>query len=133
MRYVEGKTLADVVSLGPLPPRRAAEYLLPICRAIHRAHQNGILHRDLKPSNVLLDSDDHPHITDFGLAKRVEGNFSLTRSGAIVGTPCYMAPEQAAGSRGVIGPASDVYSLGTMLYEMLTGRPPFQAASAVDT
>src|SRR4029077_6304412 len=108
-------------------------YLIAICRAVHRAHENGILHRDLKPSNVLIDRDSKPHVTDFGLAKRVEGDFSLTRSGAIVGTPSYMAPEQAAGSRGVLSPATDVYSLGTILYELLTGRPPFKAASAVDT
>jgi serine/threonine-protein kinase len=134
MRYVEGTTLAGLLAKnGPLPPREAVRYLIPICRAVHRAHQGGILHRDLKPSNVLIDCDSQPHVTDFGLAKRVEGDFSLTRSGAIVGTPSYMAPEQAVGSRGVLSPATDVYSLGAILYEMLTGRPPFQAASALDT
>src|SRR5205085_2384396 len=134
MQFVEGTTLAGLLAKhGPLPPREAVRYLIAICRAVHRAHENGILHRDLKPSNVLIDRDGQPHVTDFGLAKRVEADFSLTRSGAIVGTPSYMAPEQAAGSRGVLSQASDVYSLGAILYEMLTGRPPFQAASAVDT
>ncbi|MBY0523894.1 MAG: serine/threonine protein kinase [Gemmataceae bacterium] len=133
MKFVEGKTLAAKLAEGPLQPREAAELVAAIARAVHHAHQNGILHRDLKPSNVLLDRQNRPHVSDFGLAKRVEGGPSLTRTGAIVGTPSYMAPEQAAGSRGVIGPASDVYSLGTILYEILTGRPPFQAASAVDT
>jgi serine/threonine-protein kinase len=133
MKCVEGTTLARLAATGPLPAREAARYLATICRAIDFAHRQGILHRDLKPSNVLIDRDGRPVITDFGLAKRVEGGASLTGTGAIVGTPNYMSPEQAAGSRGKLSPASDVYSLGTILYELLTGRPPFQAASPVDT
>ncbi len=133
MKCIEGTTLGRRLSEGPLPPREAAELLLPVCRAIHNAHQQGILHRDLKPSNILIDGQGHPHVTDFGLAKEVAAETQLTRSGAILGTPSYMAPEQAAGNRGQLGPASDVYSLGAILYHMLTGRPPFQAASAVDT
>ena len=133
MKYVAGTTLARRLAEWPLPPRDAAEILAPICDAIHFAHSRGILHRDLKPSNILIDAEGRPHVTDFGLAKRVTGDSQLTRSGAILGTPCYMAPEQAAGNRGQLGPASDVYSLGTILYQMLTGRPPFQAATAVDT
>jgi serine/threonine-protein kinase len=133
MKYVEGRTLASLLAEGPLPPREAAKYVATVARAVHHAHQAGILHRDLKPSNVLIDGQGEIYVTDFGLAKRVEGGASLTRSGAIVGTPSYMAPEQAAGSRGAIGPASDVYSLGTILYELLTGRPPFRAANPVDT
>lgn len=133
MKYVEGVTLASRLAEGPIPPREAAALLAPICDAIHFAHERGILHRDLKPSNILIDLEDRPHVTDFGLAKCVEGDAQLTRSGAVLGTPCYMAPEQAAGNRGQLSPASDVYSLGTILYQMLTGRPPFQAATPVDT
>ncbi len=133
MKYVEGVTLANRLAEGPMPPREAAAILAPICDAIHFAHERGILHRDLKPSNILIDLEGRPHVTDFGLAKRVEGDAQLTRSGAVLGTPCYMAPEQAAGNRGQLSPATDVYSLGTILYQMLTGRPPFQAATPVDT
>lgn len=133
MKLIEGTTLADRLADGPLSARDAAGLLLVVARAIEHAHRQGVLHRDLKPSNILLDSEGRPHVTDFGLAKRVAGQESLTRSGAIVGTPSYMAPEQVAGNRGQIGPASDVYSLGTILYAMLTGRPPFQAATPVDT
>ncbi len=133
MKFVPGTTLARRLADGPLEPREAAALLAPICRAIHFAHQRGVLHRDLKPSNILIDPDGRPHVTDFGLAKQTSDDQGLTHSGAILGTPSYMAPEQAAGTRGQIGPASDVYSLGTILYAMLTGRPPFQAASPVDT
>ena len=139
MKYVEGTTLARLVAAGPLPPRDAARILATISRAIDHAHRQGVLHRDLKPSNVLIDQTGQPHVSDFGLAKRLPtaaGEPSLkglTVSGAIVGTPSYMSPEQAAGSRGVLGPASDVYSLGAILYELLTGRPPFQAATHLDT
>jgi eukaryotic-like serine/threonine-protein kinase len=138
MQHVEGTTLARVVANGPLPPRDAARLLLPICRAIHHAHERGVLHRDLKPSNVLIDKEGQPLVTDFGLAKRVQdagasSSHSLTQTGAILGTPSYMSPEQAAGTRGILTPATDVYSLGAIFYEMLTGRPPFQAATHVDT
>jgi serine/threonine protein kinase len=135
MKFVEGTTLAARVSQGPLPPREAAQLVARIARAVEHAHRHGILHRDLKPSNVLIDEDDQPVVTDFGLAKRTHAGGSgagLTQTGVIVGTPSYMAPEQAVASSAEVGPASDVYSLGAMLYELLTGRPPFQAASAVD-
>lgn len=137
MQYVEGTTLADLAHKGPLDQREAARLVSLIARGVQAAHQQGILHRDLKPANVLIDKEGQPLITDFGLAKRAWMDSSqtagrLTASGAIVGTPCYMAPEQAAALAGSIGPASDAYSLGAILYELLTGRPPFQAGSAVD-
>jgi eukaryotic-like serine/threonine-protein kinase len=141
MKYVAGTTLARRLAESPLPPREAAELLLPICRAVAFAHEHGIVHRDLKPSNILIEASGEPLVGDFGLAKRIDVDpagensqqaESLTRTGAILGTPSYMSPEQAAGSRGNVGPASDVYSLGAILYQCLTGRPPFQAASAVD-
>jgi serine/threonine-protein kinase len=132
MQYVEGSTLASLARGGPLPPRQAAQLVAAIARAVEHAHRSGILHRDLKPSNVLIDGDGEPLVTDFGLAKRVTGEPSLTASGAIVGTPSYMAPEQATADRGSARPTSDVYSLGAIFYELLTGRPPFQAASAVE-
>lgn len=133
MKYVSGRTLAQVLAEGPMPPREAARLLCDVCRAIDYAHRQGVLHRDLKPSNILIDEQGRPHVTDFGLAKQAADAASLTKTGAVLGTPAYMAPEQAAGNRGQVGPASDVYSLGTILYHMLTGRPPFQAASPVDT
>ncbi len=133
MQLIEGTTLARRLSEGPLPPRQAAEMLAAVARAVDFAHRHGVLHRDLKPANILLDADQHPYVSDFGLAKQVAAEQELTHSGAILGTPSYMSPEQAAGSRGEIGPASDVYSLGAILYQMLTGRPPFQAATPVDT
>lgn len=143
MKYVEGKTLSERLTEGPLPPRDAATLLVPICRAIDEAHQQGLLHRDLKPSNILIDEQGHPYVSDFGLAKRIHSEHlvqnstthdnSITQTGAILGTPSYMAPEQAAGgSRGDIDKQADVYSLGALLYAMLTGHPPFQAASPVD-
>ncbi len=133
MKCIEGQTLSQRLADGPLPPREAARILAEVARAIVAAHQNGVLHRDIKPSNILIDEDGQPHVTDFGLAKRVEGDQSLTRTGAILGTPSYLAPEQAAGNRGMIGPATDVYGLGAVLYQMLTARPPFQASTPLDT
>jgi eukaryotic-like serine/threonine-protein kinase len=133
MKFIEGTTLAKRLAEGPLAATEAATLLAPVCRAIEYAHKHGVPHRDLKPSNILIDREGHPYVGDFGLAKRIDADASLTQSGAIVGTPSYMPPEQAAGNRGAIGPASDVYSLGAILYQMLTGRPPFQAARPLDT
>lgn len=133
MKLVDGTSLNQRLAEGPMNPREAAALLAPVCRAIHFAHQQGVLHRDLKPANILIDREGRPHVSDFGLAKRVEFDADLTITGAILGTPSYMAPEQAGGNRGKLGPTADVYSLGTILYQMLTGRPPFQAASPVDT
>jgi serine/threonine-protein kinase len=133
MQFVEGTTLARRLAAGPVPPREAALLLASVAEAVHVAHARGVLHRDLKPSNILIDSVGAPHVSDFGLAKRLEGSESVTHTGAILGTPCYMSPEQAAGSRGDVGATSDVWSLGAILYQMLTGRPPFQASNPMDT
>jgi tRNA A-37 threonylcarbamoyl transferase component Bud32 len=134
MDYVAGRDLGALVREGPLPAQRAARYVKIIAEAIHFAHQRGTLHRDLKPQNVLIDGADQPRITDFGLAKIMEQQDSrLTQSGVVMGSPSYMPPEQAAGRHADIGPHSDVYSLGAMLYELLTGRPPFRAATAMAT
>src|SRR6266571_5284820 len=133
MDYVEGQSLAKLLANGPLPARNAASYLKTIAEAIHYAHERGILHRDLKPSNVLIDANDQPRVTDFGLARRLEGDSELTVTGQVLGSPNYMPPEQAAGKRGKISRRSDVYSLGAMLYHLLTGRPPFVGEALTDT
>ncbi len=134
MDYIEGRDLAAIVSEnGPLPPERAADCVKTIAEAVHFAHQRGTLHRDLKPQNVLMDAAAVPHITDFGLAKFIARDESLTQTGAAMGSPSYMPPEQAVGHLDQIGPHSDVYSLGAILYELLTGRPPFRAETAMAT
>jgi tRNA A-37 threonylcarbamoyl transferase component Bud32 len=131
MDYIEGKDLAAVIGRQPLPASRAARYVKTIAEAVHFAHQRGILHRDLKPQNVLIDAEDRVHITDFGLAKQVANQSSLTRSGVLMGSPSYMPPEQAKGRHDLVGPHSDVYSIGAILYEALTGRPPFTGAGGL--
>lgn len=133
MDYVAGRSLADIVRDGPLSPKRAATHVKAITEAIQYAHERGILHRDLKPSNVLLDEHDQPKVTDFGLAKRLEKDTDLTLSGQVLGSPNYMPPEQAAAQRGSVGKRSDVYSLGAILYHLLTGRAPFVAATVAET
>jgi WD40 repeat protein len=133
LEFVDGGSLAEKLDGTPLPPRPAARLVETLARAMHAAHAAGIAHRDLKPANVLLTADGTPKITDFGLAKKLDGGAGQTASGAIVGTPSYMAPEQAAGQGKTVGPAADVYALGAILYELLTGRPPFKAATPLDT
>jgi serine/threonine protein kinase len=133
MDFVEGQSLADRIAGGPLPPMQAARYVEVVARAIQYAHERGVLHRDLKASNILLDREDRPRVTDFGLARQITTDKGLTTSGAVLGTPSYMPPDQATGQRDQLGPASDVYSLGAVLYELVTGRPPFRAATPLDT
>ncbi len=132
MDYVPGPTLADISRNGPLPARRAAQYLRTIAEAVHFAHERGILHRDLKPSNVLIDPNDQSRVTDFGLAKRLDTGSEFTLSGQVLGSPAFIPPEQASGQRGHIGRRSDVYALGAILYQLLTGRPPFVGEALTD-
>jgi serine/threonine-protein kinase len=136
MQYIEGTTLAQRLAELPLSGQEAARVLIPVCRAVHYAHDQGVLHRDLKPSNILIDGEGNPYVSDFGLAKQVDIDPTLTPSGAFLGTPSYMPPEQAGTStrrRDPLGRTADVYSLGAILYHTLTGRPPFQAATPVET
>jgi serine/threonine-protein kinase len=132
MQLIHGETLADRLIDGPLSEAAAARIIASAARAIGYAHRQGILHRDLKPSNILLDKAGKPHVSDFGLAKQGGEEPSLTRSGAVLGTPAYMSPEQASGSRTIVGPATDIYSLGCVLYHALTGRPPLVSDSPVE-
>jgi len=134
MKLIEGETLAKRIAnlKSPLSDRAAASLLATVARAVHHAHQRGLLHRDLKPGNILVDRDGQPHITDFGLACGIETDSALTRAGTIVGTPNYIAPEQAAGVK-ALTTAADVYSLGAMLYELIAGRPPFVGATVMET
>ncbi len=133
MEFVEGCDLSDIAKQGALSPRRAATYMKTIADAIHSAHESGVLHRDLKPANVLIDENDRPRVTDFGLAKHVDDDSGLTASGAAVGTPSYMSPEQAKGHHKSVSRRTDVYSLGAILYVMLTGRAPFRAKTSFQT
>ena len=133
MGFIEGQSLAQRLAGGPLPPREAAALMARVAEAVEYAHSRGVIHRDLKPGNILLDRKGNPRVTDFGLAKKVQGDSGLTGSGQIMGTPSYMPPEQAGGKRGAVGPTADVYALGATLYCAVTGRPPFQAATPMDT
>ena len=132
MGYIDGQSLAERLKDGPLPPLEAAQLIRKIAEAVDYANQQGVIHRDLKPGNVLITKAGIPRITDFGLAKRIEEDTALTATGQILGTPSFMPPEQAAG-RLDVGPSADVYALGAILYDLLTGRPPFQAANVMDT
>jgi serine/threonine protein kinase len=148
MELLGGGSLSDRLKDGPLPPRESAAIVAQVARAVQFAHEAGIIHRDLKPANILLDTAETsleagqnakraskatPKVVDFGIAKRVQSDLGLTRTGDILGTPCYMAPEQASGVVTKLGPAADVYALGAILFEGLTGRPPFLGPDAVNT
>lgn len=133
MEYVAGASLAERLKEGPLPADDAARCVSAVAQAVDHLHRQGIVHRDLKPSNILLDGNGRPYVTDFGLAKMFGPDSATTHSGAIMGTPSYMSPEQAAGKTSQVGPLSDVYSLGGILYELLTGRPAFREDTPLDT
>jgi eukaryotic-like serine/threonine-protein kinase len=133
MDFIEGRSLAEELARGPFEPRRAAECLADVARAVEYLHEHQMIHRDLKPSNILLAADGTPYVTDFGLAKALGPNSMHTQSGLIVGTIGYMSPEQAAGHAPAHSPQSDIYSLGAILFELLTGRPPFVNDSPIDT
>ena len=133
MELIEGGSLAQDLDGKPQPGRRAAGVVASLAQAMQAAHDRGVVHRDIKPANVLLDAGGVARLSDFGLARRLEGGSKLTLAGSPMGTPSYMAPEQALGKEDLIGPATDVYALGALLYEMLTGRPPFQGETAAET
>jgi serine/threonine protein kinase len=133
LELIDGGSLDRKLAGRPVPPREAAQLVRTLAEAMHAAHQQGVIHRDLKPANILLTADGQPKITDFGLAKQLDDASAQTRSGAILGTPSYAAPEQAAGKLREVGPPTDVYALGALLYEMLIGRPPFKGETPLDT
>ncbi len=133
MKFVEGGQLDEVVRREPMPIRRAAEVIAKLARTVHYAHEHGILHRDIKPGNVLLDRNGKPHLTDFGLARLVETESTVTRTMEVLGTPSYMAPEQAVGNNARVGRATDVYGLGAVFYQLLTGHAPFVGGTSFET
>src|SRR5213079_2492514 len=133
MKFVEGGQLDEVARREPMPIRRATELIANVARTVHYAHEHGILHRDIKPGNILLDAKGEPHLTDFGLARLVESESSVTHTLEVLGTPSYMAPEQAVGNNAAISSVTDVYGLGAVLYQLLTGQPPFAGGTTYES
>jgi TolB-like protein/Tfp pilus assembly protein PilF/predicted Ser/Thr protein kinase len=133
MKFIEGGQLDEVAKRKAIPPRRAAELIAKVARTVHYAHEHGILHRDIKPGNILFDANGEPHLTDFGLARLVETESSVTQTLDVLGTPSYMAPEQAVGNNAAVSRATDVYGLGAVLYQLLTGQPPFAGGTTYET
>jgi TolB-like protein/tRNA A-37 threonylcarbamoyl transferase component Bud32/Flp pilus assembly protein TadD len=133
MKFVEGGQLDEVARREPIPIRRVVELIAKVARTVHYAHEHGILHRDIKPGNILLDAKGEPHLTDFGLARLVESDSSVTQTLDVLGTPSYMAPEQAVGNNAAVSSATDVYGLGAVLYQLLTGQPPFAGGATYET
>src|SRR5437016_2904064 len=133
MKFVEGGQLDEVVRRTPMSIRQAAKLIAKVARTVHYAHEHGILHRDIKPGNILLDAKGEPHLTDFGLARLVESESSVTQTLDVLGTPSYMAPEQALGNNAAVSSATDVYGLGAVLYQLLTGQPPFAGGATYET
>src|SRR4029453_15973910 len=133
MRFVEGGQLDEVIQQRPISIRQAAELIAKVARTVHHAHEHGILHRDIKPGNILLDAKGEPHLTDFGLARLVESESTVTRTLEVLGTPSYMAPEQAAGDNPKLTRGTDVYGLGAVLYQLLTSHPLFAGGATYET
>src|SRR6476660_44118 len=133
MKFVEGGQLDAIPKREPMPIRQAVELIAKVARTVHYAHEHGILHRDIKPGNILLDAKGEPHLTDFGLARLVEADSTVTGTLEVMGTPSYMAPEQAVGNNASVGKATDVYGLGAVFYELLTGHPPFAGGTTYQT
>src|SRR6266480_682525 len=133
MKLIEGGQLDEVVRRESMPIRRAVELIANVARTVHYAHEHGILHRDIKPGNILLDQEGEPHLTDFGLARLVESESSVTQTLDVLGTPSYMAPEQAVGNNAAVSSGTDVYGLGAVLYQLLTGHPPFAGGTTYET
>ena len=133
MKFIEGGQLDEVTKREPMSIRQAVELIAKVTRTVHYAHEHGILHRDIKPGNILLDQQGEPHLTDFGLARLVETESTVTRTMEVLGTPSYMAPEQAVGNNAAVAKATDVYGIGAVLYQLLTGQPPFAGGTTYET
>src|SRR5437899_5320488 len=133
MKFIEGGQRDEVVRRQPMPVRRAVELIVKVGRSVHYAREHHSLHPDIKPGNILLDREGEPHLTDFGLARLVESESTVTRTLEVLGTPSYMAPEQAVGNNAAVSSVTDVYGLGAVLYQLLTGQPPFAGGTTYET